>query len=254
MKDTQQLHKLTSLLDESIIIAGQFKGKQLHYYLDPESFQKEIKTITLRLKNNELDVLNTLYNWFDPYSEWHNEMSEEGKVLGNKIHEIVSELIAENNSGDIYALIKDYQDTANKAVSIFKQKYNVENLLEGWHSRLYSQTGDIKELGIKFYAFHGIGLATHFQDKVVDFDFAFFPEQRHDGFDLWRLKGFVSNQPLKYSKFLNSKLLEKDFNNLVSQNIIYNPKLEHSTNLYFWTGNHTAGYRKKAKSWWKFWQ
>jgi hypothetical protein len=89
-------------------------------------------------------------------------------------------------------IIKDYQIAADKAVKIFHEKYNVDNLLQSWHSGVYNQTGNIKEKGVYFYAFHGIGLAVHFKDKIVDFDFAFLPEQRHDGFDLWRLNSFGS--------------------------------------------------------------
>ncbi|MCF7560258.1 hypothetical protein L3X39_06365 [Sabulilitoribacter multivorans] len=136
---------------------------------------------------------------------------------------------------NIYDLIKDYQLSANKVVKIFKKKYGIENLLEGWHSRKYEQTGELKANGLKFYAFHGIGLSAHFNDKIVDFDFAFFPEQRWDGFDLWRLKGFVSSQPAKYKVFMNENYLESEFEKLKKNGEIKNPKLEFSTTLYFWS-------------------
>ncbi|MEO6524137.1 MAG: hypothetical protein ABIN91_20800 [Mucilaginibacter sp.] len=130
-------------------------------------------------------------------------------------------------------VIKDYQKTADRAVTIFKTKYQVDNILEGWHSRLYEQTGSLKEYGVNFYAFHGIGLAIHFEDKMIDFDFAFFPEPRHDGFDIWRLNGFVSEQPIKYTRYLAKGILEIEFQNLINQGIIAKPNLEDSTTLYF---------------------
>lgn len=162
-------------------------------------------------------------------------------------------------------IIKDYQESADRAVTIFKNKFKVDNLLEGWHSKVYNQTGKLINEGIYFYAFHGIGLAAHFKDKIVDFDFAFFPEQRHDGFDLWRLTNFIQNQRNKYPEFKDKKKIEKEFNELIKRGIIIIPKLKHSTNLYFFTdtlnddmintteekttGNST--FPKAALKWWQ---
>jgi len=162
-------------------------------------------------------------------------------------------------------IIKDYQEAADRAVKIFQKKYNVDNLLQGYHGKVYTQTGKLIEEGLYFYAFHGIGLAAHFKDKIVDFDFAFFPEQRHDGFDLWRITNFVENQRNKYPEYKDKKKIEKEFNELIDRGIIAIPKLEHSTNLYFLTdplktemidatkskitGNSTLP--KAGLSWWK---
>ncbi|WP_291141889.1 DUF6896 domain-containing protein [Flavobacterium sp. UBA7680] len=130
-------------------------------------------------------------------------------------------------------IIRDYQESADKAVHIFRTKYQVDDILEGWHNRIYEQTGKLPEEGINFYAFHGIGLAAHFADKIVDFDFAYFPEQRHDGFDLWRLVGFIENNENKYAEYKDKVKVEKEFNELITKGIIEKPILENSTNLYF---------------------
>ncbi len=134
---------------------------------------------------------------------------------------------------NLLEIINDYQLSANKAVQIFKKKYQVNDILEGWHSRMYEQTGKLIEEGLYFYAFHGIGLAAHFKDKIVDFDFAYFPEPRHDGFDLWRLTGFIQNQRNKYPDYRDEKKIEREFNELIKNGIIAKPKLENSTTLYF---------------------
>lgn len=134
---------------------------------------------------------------------------------------------------NILDIIKDYQLAADKAVQIFKDKYKVHDILEGWYNRLYEQTGKLVEEGLYFYAFHGIGLAAHFKDKIVDFDFAFFPEPRHDGFDLYRLTNFIQNQRNKYPHYLDKKITEKEFNELIRTGVIAKPKLENSTTLYF---------------------
>lgn len=130
-------------------------------------------------------------------------------------------------------IIQDYQLSADKAVRIFKEKYKVNDILEGWHSRVYEQTGKLIDEGLYFYAFHGIGLAAHFKDKIVDFDFAYFPEPRHDGFDLWRLSNFIQNQYNKYPDYKDKEKIEKEFNELIKNGVIAKPKLENSTTLYF---------------------
>lgn len=130
-------------------------------------------------------------------------------------------------------IIYDYQSAADKAVCIFKEKYGVDDILEGWHSGVYRQTGKLIEEGLYFYAFHGIGLAAHFKDKIVDFDFAYFPEPRHDGFDLWRLTNFIQNQRNKYPDYTEVGKAEREFNELIENGIIARPKLRNSTTLYF---------------------
>lgn len=58
----------------------------------------------------------------------------------------------------ILDVIKGYQETVTKAVNIFKCKYKINDLLEGWYNRVYQQIGKLIEEGVYFYAFHGIGL------------------------------------------------------------------------------------------------
>ena len=130
-------------------------------------------------------------------------------------------------------IIKDYQSSADKAVQIFKDKYKVDDILDGWYSGVYEQIGKLIDEGLYFYAFHGIGLAAHFKDKIVDFDFAYFPEPRHDGFDLWRLTNFIQNQRNKYPDYKDKEKIEREFNELIKNGVIAIPKLENSTTLYF---------------------
>lgn len=135
---------------------------------------------------------------------------------------------------NISDLITDYQSSASQVVKIFKEKYKVKDLLEGWHAGMYKQTGNLSEYGLKFYAFHGIGIAAHFKEKLVDFDFAYIPELRYDGFDLWRLTSFVNSQPEKYGKYKNKQILKSEFDSLIKDKLITNPKTEFHTTLYFW--------------------
>lgn len=159
-------------------------------------------------------------------------------------------------------LIADFQKSAQLVVEIFKRKYNVDDILEGWHSGKYEQTGEIPDEGLKFYACHGIGIAAHFSDKLIDFDFAYLPELRYDGFDLWRLTGFAKSQPEKYNKFLNEKQIKSEFERLKKENLIYNPLTVGITHNYFWIKDLDEGLiirdqiasANLTKSHWKFWK
>jgi len=118
----------------------------------------------------------------------------------------------------------------------------------------------LKKYNIKQYYFHGIGLAVQFDDNTsVDFDFAFLPEQRHDGFDLWRLSLFVASHPNRYKKYLDKKKLEAEFNKLIDRGAILN--LSPTSSLYFFKPAPTKKDVTKQeviqhntqKKWWKFW-
>jgi len=132
-------------------------------------------------------------------------------------------------------IIKDYQAGADKAVTIFKEKFGVGDILQGRRQKNYPRVGKLIENGIYRYAFHGSGLEVHFKDKVIDFDFAFFPEPRHDGFDLWRLTLFINNQRNKYPEYLDNDKLKAEFNELINNGTIGKPTLDHSTHMYFFT-------------------
>ncbi|MDC1162098.1 hypothetical protein OAT18_01515 [Tenacibaculum sp.] len=238
MNRNLKIGQLISLLEKAEIIAESFSGEYLHHYHSPKEFNIEINLFIENLKKNDLEELNDLYNSFHTDSEWYDLTKTEGKEIGNNIFSLTSELISEFESGNIIELIKDFTNTVDKGVQILKDKYGVSDLLEGWHSGLYEQTGKLKDLGIEFYAFHGCGLALHFRNKKVDFDFAYVPEQRHDGFDLWRLHGFAQGQPKKYNKYLDKINLEKDFKQLLKKEIICLPAQDNSPKQYFLTNSY----------------
>ena len=132
----------------------------------------------------------------------------------------------------IVSLIFDYQKAIEKVLTAFKNKFNRSDLLTACRSdKIIPKSGAIVEYGIKHYNFHGIGINATFEDNSsVDFDFAFLPDQRNDGFDLWRLSEFVVSQPTKYPSYANNENLEVEFNKLILDKIIIKPD---STSLYF---------------------
>jgi hypothetical protein len=135
----------------------------------------------------------------------------------------------------IIDLISDYQAAVEKVMFAFKAEYNRSDLLTACRSdKIIPKTGQLEKYGIVEYSFHGIGIHSTFTDNTtVDFDFAFFPEQRNDGFDLWRLSEFVNSQPGNYRQYIDKAKLEADFNELINKGIIINPPILDSTPLYF---------------------
>ena len=256
MIDKVKIERLLKLLEEATKLVGQFTGEYIHHYQTPAEFRDDLKTSIANIQQNDFTELNGLYNSFHPDSEWFDLSGDDGKRIGTEIFSIVSSLIGSFDSKDILYLINDFRQTADHAVKLFQAKYGVTNLLEGWHSRIYEQTGKLNDVGIRFYAFHGSGLAVHFRNKSIDFDFVFNPEQRHEGFDLWRLHGFVGGQPCTYNKYLDKKILEKDFNNLIEKKIIFLPKQDNSPQQYFLSDNinhEEINSIENDRPWWKIW-
>lgn len=233
MATDSKINKLIALLETVTKLANNSSGASLHHYYSESEFRNSVLLSIKHLKENNFSALNDIYNSFHTDSEWYDFTDEQGKEIGIKIFSLATDLISELESKDILYLIKDFIETANKGVEILRKKFGVTDLLEGWHSRQYEQTGKLKELGIEFYAFHGCGLALHFINKKIDFDFAYTPEQRHDGFDLWRLHTFATGQPVKYYNYVEQSNLEKDFEELLEKQIIYLPEQDGSPKQYF---------------------
>lgn len=160
-----RIKKMISLLEKAEIIAEKFSGEYLHHYHSPKEFNNEINIFIENLKKNDFEELNDIYNSFHTDSEWYDLTTIDGKEIGNNIFSLTTELINKFDSGNIIELIKDFTNTANEGVQILKEKYGVSDLLKGWHSGLYEQTGKLKDLGIEFYAFHGCGLSRQCGQK-----------------------------------------------------------------------------------------
>ncbi len=198
---------------------------------DIETFGSELDYIWSKITSSIQDV-ELIEKGVVSKDYKHNAIAQIRALCDDKAFHDLTKTIDVDTVG-LLDIIKDYQKSADTAVQIFKNKYNVDNILEGWDGRVYERTGKLIEEGLYFYAFHGIGLAAHFKDRIVDFDFAFFPEPRHDGFDLWRLTNFIKNQRNKYPDYQDKRKVEKEFTQLVIEGIIAKPILDQSTTLYF---------------------
>ena len=258
MTENAKLERLYLLLDKAEKLARQFKGGYSNHFFSAQEFHAALVDTITKLKSGDTDQINDLWLWFAPTYDWDDFIHKDGQELANEIFPLLTDLKKSLNIYSIFDLINDYQDNVEKVMQAFKKEFNRTDLLTAYrHDKIYPQVGKLKRHHIKRYAFHGIGLAVDFDDNTsVDFDFAFLPEQRHDGFDLWRLSQFVSSRPAKYKKHLDKKKLEDDFNKLIEKGIIVNPDVSPSTSLYFFKSTLTKPQTTDTKSnkpWWKFW-
>lgn len=256
--DNLKLNRLIKLLDKAEKLAGQFSGGYSDNFFSAQEFHHALVGSINKLKEGDTDQLNDLWIWFAPTCDWDDFIRKDGEDLANEIHPLVTELKKSFGVYTIVDLITDYQENVERVMKAFKKEFNRTDLLTAYrHDKIYPQVGSLKKHHIKRYAFHGIGLAVDFDDDTsVDFDFAFIPEQRHDGFDLWRLGEFVSSRPVKYKKYLDNKKLEEDFNKMVERKAIVKPDINPSTTLYFFQSSLTKpkmAENKIEKSWWKIW-
>lgn len=123
-------------------------------------------------------------------------------------------------------LIQDYLGDIRLIINLFKKKYGRTDILRAWHEGVIPQCGNIGDTAE--YELHGIGCSVFFPDRNVDFDFG--PEQRIDGFDLWRLKKYLDQRP-DVKKYINGEKLEIFFDQLIESKIIV--KEYQNSNLYF---------------------
>jgi len=135
----------------------------------------------------------------------------------------------------ILRLIGEYQRLANEAVEAMKQAYGRSNLLRAWRSGKIKKSGMLTKGRIS-YDFHGAGCRFEFGKHTVDVDFG--PNERHDGFDAWRLWLLADSNPA-YSDLDRSKV-ERALATLQAKGII--KKLEGGTSdhLYYLTKSNAG--------------
>lgn len=254
--DNLKFERLIKLLDEAEKLAGQFSGGHSNNFLSAQEFHIALTDSINKLKSGDNDQLNYLCLWFAPTCDWDDFIHQDGENLANEIYPLVTELRKSLKVYSIFDLITDYQENVERVMKAFQQEFKRTDLLTAYrHDKIHPQVGKLKKHQIRRYAFHGIGLAVEFDDNTsVDFDFAFLPEQRHDGFDLWRLGEFVSTRPDKYKKYLDKKKLETDFNEQIERGVIVKPDFDPSTTLYFFKSSLTKPKQadnKTEKAWWE---
>ncbi len=127
-------------------------------------------------------------------------------------------------------LIDDYLKQVEIGLKLFKEKIGDIHPLRAWGDKLIPQNGKLSQ-NVE-YEFHGIGCYLTFSDHEINFDFG--PENRHDGFDLWRLGQYIESCPEKYPEYQDKEKLKIDFEHAIEDGAI--AKLDHPhCNLYYFT-------------------
>jgi hypothetical protein len=125
-------------------------------------------------------------------------------------------------------LIFDFLSMVDKATSLLEEKFGSRCILRLWRSNKIERCGAVA--GVITYELHGVGCAVYFPDLCIDFDYG--PDDRTDGFDVWRLYIFACELPLKYKKYTDKGVLENEFKEYVTLGKV--EKISSSTDeLYF---------------------
>jgi hypothetical protein len=139
---------------------------------------------------------------------------------------------------ELHMLIEEYIICAKYSCSLLKQLYKgQETFLRAKVLKLLPKEGVIENA---FYRFHGSGCYFEYPNNHIDIDFG--PNNRCDGFDLFRLKDFFSTikDYKKYNTLIENTNFEEQFEELIEAKIIYNPQLEPSPHLYYFIDSERA--------------
>ncbi len=124
-------------------------------------------------------------------------------------------------------VITDFQAKAEEANELLKRYLNTDEP--------HNPVTPIEQVGIlggkHKYFFHGVGCKVHISKKdIVDFDYG--DNGRVDGFDEWRLCGFVNTRKKKYPNILESDI--KDwFQEAIDANEIRKSESREYGSLYY---------------------
>jgi hypothetical protein len=131
---------------------------------------------------------------------------------------------------NLKALIDDYLADVANGIDLFKLKIGDKNPLKAWRDNDIPQKGNLTD-DVK-YELHGIGCLLVYPEYEVDFDFG--PDERIDGFDLWRLSQYVAGRVNRYPEYEDTNNLKRDFEQAVNNGEI--SKIDHPyCNLYFYS-------------------
>lgn len=123
-------------------------------------------------------------------------------------------------------LIKGFLSKVEEGTTLLKKKFGTRNILRLWRSGQIERCGEIID-GVE-YELHGVGCAIHFPTELVDFDYG--PNNRIDGFDVWRLYMYAADRPEEYKKYTDINFLESEFKSYIDSGRI--KKISPSDELY----------------------
>ncbi|WP_428847433.1 DUF6896 domain-containing protein [Pseudomonas pergaminensis] len=104
-------------------------------------------------------------------------------------------------------LISEYLNHVYEATELLERYFGTKNILRLWRSGKIPQRGSVtKDVT---YELHGIGCCVYLSNLYIDFDYG--PDDRVDGFDIWRLYNYACELPHKYKQYTDEGYLEHEF-------------------------------------------
>jgi len=134
--------------------------------------------------------------------------------------------MSNNNNTSFEDLIKGFLSKVEEGTTLLQKKFGTRNILRLWRSGQIERCGEIID-GVE-YELHGVGCAIHFPTELVDFDYG--PNNRIDGFDVWRLYMYAADRPEEYKKYTDINFLESEFKSYLGSGRI--KKISPSDDLY----------------------
>jgi hypothetical protein len=133
------------------------------------------------------------------------------------------------NAEQIIALIHSYRALASKAVLSMRQHFRTENLLSARRQGLIPPRGKI---GATAFSFHGVGCWFQLPNGSIDVDFG--PGEKFDGFDAWRLKSLIDDNPAIWNQTrISEQQIQSGLNELLAVGEIVLPRLDPTPHLYY---------------------
>ncbi|MHC8319417.1 DUF6896 domain-containing protein [Pseudomonas sp. GB2N2] len=129
---------------------------------------------------------------------------------------------------DLEYLIDDFLAQVEKATDLLELRFGTKCILRLWRAKEIPQRGEI--LGGINYELHGVGCRVYFPKACIDFDYG--PDERVDGFDVWRLYIYACEVPLLHSKYVDQDAIKRDLDEYISLGKV-EKKLGSMSSLYF---------------------
>ncbi|WP_462265130.1 DUF6896 domain-containing protein [Mucilaginibacter sp.] len=132
----------------------------------------------------------------------------------------------------IEQVIDSFQQSVREVVQPFYDKYKRKDLLRAWKDGMFPQLGSIGRNKLRYF-YHGIGLKVYLQDRAVDFNFG--NGNRIDGFDEYRLLGYLESQA-EHKGTWTLKGIQGELTKLISEGKLY--QLDGDQNYYKQEARH----------------
>lgn len=110
-------------------------------------------------------------------------------------------------NAELEYLIDDFLTQVERATDLLEARFGKKCIIGLWRAKEIPQRGEVT-LGVS-YELHGVGCRVYFPEVCVDFDYG--PNERVDGFDVWRLYIYACEVPLQHPNYIDQEALKRDF-------------------------------------------